>query len=114
MLKITDFIDELQIFVFFAEVHHAFNTGAVIPAAVEKHNFTGNGQMRYKALKIPCALLPVGRRAQRDCPRLPRAEVLSEALDGAILACRIPALKQNAHFFPFPDHTFVKLNQFHL
>ncbi len=48
--------------------HHMFDTGAVVPAAVEDHDFSGRRKMLDVALEKQLALLPLGRRGQGNDP----------------------------------------------
>src|SRR4029078_7843017 len=48
--------------------HHMFNTGTVVPAAVEDPASAGRREVLDVALEKQLALLPLGRRGQGDDP----------------------------------------------
>src|SRR5262245_44664292 len=75
--------------------HDAFDAGAVVPAAVEQHDFAGRRQMRYVTLKIPLGALALGRGRQCDDLADPRVEPLGDALDHPALAGGVTALEQH-------------------
>src|SRR5262249_53509999 len=79
-------LEETAVLLLGAEAHDMFDTGPVVPAAVEDHDFAGRRQMRDIALEIQLAFLAVGRRRQRDRAEHPRADPLGDRLDCPALA----------------------------
>ena len=51
-----------------AEAHDRLDAGAIVPGAVEEHDFARGRQLRDIALEIPLAALDLGRLGQRDEP----------------------------------------------
>ena len=78
-----------------AEAHHVFHTQAVIPTAVEDHDFARGGEVLHVALHVHLRLLAVGRRGQRHQPEHARADAFGDGLDGAALAGGIAALEDD-------------------
>ena len=78
-----------------AEPHDAFDAGAVVPAAVEQHDFAAGRQVRGVALEIPLAPLAFIRRRQRGNAADARVEALGDPLDHAALAGGITAFEDH-------------------
>ena len=97
-----------------AEAHDMLHTGAVIPAAVEDHDFPRRRQMRDIALKIPLCGLYVGWLRQRHDADVPRGEMLGNALDGAVLPRAVAAFQDDEDFLPARDDVPLELYQLHL
>jgi hypothetical protein len=57
---------ELLIFVLVAELHHALDSGAIVPTPIEQDDFASGRKFGDVALEIPLASLTTRRRAQRD------------------------------------------------
>ena len=94
-LELRALAHEFEIFVRLAEAHHALDAGAVVPGAVEEHDFARGGQMLDVALEVPLRALALVRLFQRHDARAARIEMLHEALDRAALAGRVAPLEQN-------------------
>src|SRR5690606_38592614 len=69
-----------------AEAHDAFDTGTIVPGAVEQDHLATGGEMLDITLEIPLRGLALRRLFQRDDACSARIEVLHEALDRATLA----------------------------
>src|SRR6202049_2274131 len=78
-----------------AEFHDVLNACAVVPAAIEQHDLLGGRQLPGIALEVPLAALAIARLAGRHDPHLTRAQVLGDALDGAILAGGVAAFEDH-------------------
>ncbi len=78
-----------------AEPHHIFNAGAVVPTAVENHDFAGRRKMLHIALHIHLGFLPVGGRRQCHHPEHTRADAPGERLDGAALPGSVASLESD-------------------
>ena len=99
-------IEEILRLVGRAKAHHLLDAGAVVPAAIEQHDFAARRQVLDVALEIPLRALALARVRQRDDAALPRVEQASEHVDGAALAGRIAAFEQRqpcAGRFPTPS-----------
>src|SRR5690606_4364409 len=79
-----------------AESHHAFDAGAVVPAAIEDNDLARGGKMPDVALHVHLALLALGRRRKRRDTEHARAYALGERLDGAALAGTVTPLEDDA------------------
>jgi hypothetical protein len=97
-----------------AEAHHSLDPGAIVPAAVEQHDFARSGQMRGVALKIPLAAFALVGRGQRDDPADPRVEPLRDPLDRAALACGIAPLEDDDDLQPLVLNPILQPYQFML
>ena len=78
-----------------AVVHYVFDARAVVPGAVEKHDFAGGRKALNVALVVPLATFPHARLRERDNPRRAWVQILDHPLDGAALARGIPALEND-------------------
>ena len=78
-----------------AETHHVLDAGAVVPTAVENHDFAGCREVRHVPLKVDLRFLAVGRRRQRDQPKHTRADTLGDGFDRPTLTRSIPSFEKN-------------------
>ena len=90
------------------------NTGSVVPAAIEQHEFFGDGQVRHIALEVPASSLPVRWPAERHDTCLTRAQVLHDALDAAVLAGGIPAFEHDQNLVAAANEVALQFDQFDL
>ena len=97
-----------------AEAHHALDAGAVVPTAVEDHDFAGGGKVLHVPLHVHLRLLPVGRGRQRDQPEDARADAFGDRLDRAALAGRVAALEDDDHPQPLVLHPLLQAAEFGL
>ena len=95
-----------------AEFHHPLDAGAVVPAAIEDHDFARGRQMPHVALNIHLRLLALGRRRQRDDAIDARADALGDRLDDAALAGAVAAFEQDHDFQSLGDDPELQLDQF--
>ena len=72
-----------------------FNTGTVVPAAVEDHDFAGRREVLDVALEKQLALLPLGRRGQGDDPEYAWADSFGNRANGAAFAGCVTAFEGN-------------------
>ena len=94
-LQLRALAHEFEIFVGGAEAHHPLDAGAIVPGAIEEHDFPGRRHVRDIALKVPLRALALVRLFERDDARPARIEVLHEPLDRAALARGVAALEQH-------------------
>ena len=95
--KIRHSAEKLFVLSIGAKAHHPLDPGAVVPAAVKQHDFTGGGQVRHITLKVPLRAFAVTRCRQRRHAANPWIEPLGDALDDTALAGGVAAFKQNDH-----------------
>ncbi|MNL27681.1 hypothetical protein D3C87_1492850 [compost metagenome] len=93
-----------------AEPHDPLDTGAVVPAAIEDHHFTGRRQVRQITLHIHLAFFPLGRCRQRHHPEHPRTDPFGQRLDCPALAGAITALKDDADLGARVLHPLLQLD----
>ena len=94
-LELWDRLHELAILLGRAEAHDVLDARAIVPAAIEEHDFSRCRQVRNVTLKVPLRLFALGRRSQCDDLNRARADSFSDALDGAALARSITTLEQS-------------------
>src|SRR3984957_15858559 len=97
-----------------AEMHGRLDAGAVVPAAVEQHDLLRRWQVAHITLEIPLGVFPVTGLARRNHPRLARAQVLDDALDGAVLASAVASLEDYQDLQLVGDDVVVQLDQLDL
>ena len=95
-----------------AELHDPLDASAVIPAAVEDHDFARGRQMPHVALDIHLRLLAFGRRGQRDDAKNTRADAFGDRLDHPALAGAVAAFEHNADFEALGDDPKLQLDEF--
>ena len=105
---------ELPIFVLAAELHDALDAGAVVPAAIEQHDFAPPRELGDVSLKVPLAALALGRRAERHDAADARVEALGDALDDAPFAGGVAALEDDGDLEALQPDPFLQLDQFEL
>src|SRR5690606_31481752 len=71
------------------ETHDSLYPGAIVPAPVEKHDFTGGRQVMDIALEIPLPAFFLDRLGQGHNPALARIDAIRHRLDGSAFACRV-------------------------
>ena len=74
-----------------AEAHHVLDAGAVVPTAIEDHDFAGGREVLHVPLHVHLAFFAVRRRRQRDDAKHARAHALGDganrpAFSGAVAA----------------------------
>ncbi len=75
--------------------HDVFNAGAIVPAAVENHDFARRRKMLDVALQKHLRLFAIGGRRQRHHPEDARADAFGDGLDRAALAGRVATFKHD-------------------
>ena len=95
LLDQRDRLEELLGLLLGAEPHDALDAGAVVPAAVEDHDFAGGRQVGQVSLQVHLAALTPGRCRQRNDAKDARTDALREGLDRAALAGPIAALEDD-------------------
>src|SRR5262249_54824926 len=96
-LKIRANDEKALTFGFRAESHDPFDSGAVIPAAIPDHHFTGGGKVRNKSLHVHLGPSAFGGRGERHHAKDARADAFGEAFDEATLAGRVTSFKNYHH-----------------
>ena len=84
---LEEFLDVLLGRVF----HHPFDAGAIVPAAVEDHDFASRWQMLHIALQEQLLAFVLAGRTQRNHAKCARADALGHAPDQSALARGIAA-----------------------
>src|SRR3989338_7713551 len=103
--------EEFLVLVFVAKSHHFFNTGAVVPTAVEKNDLTSRRQMGHITLKIPLAALPLTGRRKCGHPADTRIQPLGDALDYPSFAGCVTAFKKDDYFELLVHDPVLQLDQ---
>ena len=70
--------------------------------------------MLHIALKVPGAVVPVRRFAERHNAGFSRAEVLDDPLDRSILPGRVTPLENHQHLVPVLDNVPLNLDELDL
>src|ERR1051326_3756541 len=97
LLERNDRLEEFLRFFIGAEAHDALDAGAVVPRAVEHHEFLSRWQERNEALEVPLRFFPAGGLAWRMHASFPWAHVLGQTLDGPVLAGGVAAFRSEEH-----------------
>ena len=113
-LKLRHFLHEFLILLVRAEPHYALNTRAVVPRAVEEHDFARGREVLHVALEVPLAGFGGGRLIESDEPRAAGVHVFHEARDRAAFACRVAAFKENHDPASGLLHPGLQLQELHL
>src|SRR5215467_12884486 len=92
-------LEEALVLLLRAEAHHVLDAGAVVPAAVENHDFACRRGVPEKTLHVDLGLLAVGRRRQRYHAEHAMADTVGDRLDDTALAGGIA---------PFEDHDYPR------
>ena len=92
-----------------AEAHDIFDAGAVVPAAVEDHDFAAGRELLDIALHEQLGFFPVGRRGQGADTEHPRADLFGHGLDGAALAGGVAAFEDDDHLQLLGLHPFLEM-----
>ncbi|ENN83982.1 hypothetical protein RHSP_70511 [Rhizobium freirei PRF 81] len=80
-----------------AKAHNRLDTGAVVPGAVEQHEFASGRELRNVALEVPLPSLTVRRLGQRHDTRQARVHVSRCRRDRAALAGGVAPFEQRHH-----------------
>ena len=96
------------------EAHDALHAGAIVPGAVEDHELAPCRQVRHETLKIPLRILAIRRFARREDTRFPRAHMLGQPLDGAILAGAVAAFDDDEHARALGDQPALQFDELDL
>lgn len=113
-LELRHAAEELFVLVVVAKPHDLLDARAVVPAAVEQHDFAGRRQVRDVTLEVPLGLFAVIRRRQGGNPADPGVQALGDALDHATFAGGITPFEQNHHFVAGLHHPALQFHQFAL
>ena len=95
-----------------AKAHYVFDTGSVIPTAVEDHDLPGSRKMMHIALDVHLALFAIGGSRQRHLTKNPGTYSFRDCSNRAAFTCAISPLKHNNDaetFIPYPGLKFAKL-----
>ena len=113
-LELGRLAHELAVFLVSAEAHDAFDTGAVVPGAVEHRDLAARRQMLHVALEIPLSALDVAGLLERHDARTARIQVLHETFDRATLAGGVATLEQHDDAFSGFLHPGLQFQQLDL
>ena len=102
-LELRADLEEAPVLRFRAEAQHILDTGPVVPAAVEDHDFASRGGVLEVALHIELGLLAVGGCRQRHHAEHAMADALGDRLDHAALAGGIAPLED----YDYPRALFL-------
>ncbi|MCP1750943.1 hypothetical protein M2226_001983 [Bradyrhizobium elkanii] len=91
-----------------------FDTGAIVPAAVEEDHFLRRGKIGHVPLEIPRRAIMVGWLSERYDAGLARAQMLDDTLDRAVLSGGIPALEDNQNPVAVFDDVSLDLDELDL
>jgi hypothetical protein len=107
-------LEKLFVFSVGAEAHDAFDSGAVVPAAIEDDNLAARGQLLDVTLRVDLGFLPVGWRGESDQTEDAWTDALQDPLDDSAFAGGVAAFKEdyNARFGLL--HPFLQLDQLDL
>src|SRR5665213_1054221 len=94
-----------------AKTHHRLDTGAVVPGAVEHHQFAGPRQMADVALEIPLRALSVRGLGQGDHAGVARRQMIVDPPDGSVLARPVAALEDHQRLGARGDGPLLILHQ---
>ena len=114
MLEFRDLLQEPLMLFLAAKSHHRFDDRAVIPTAVEKHDFAFVGQLPDIPLEVPLSTLIIRRLRQRHHTHRARIQMLGKSADRATLPGRIPSLDKNGDTLAIRLHPTLKPDQFNL
>ena len=95
-----------------AELHHALDAGAIVPAAIKDHDLAASRKMPHVSLDVHLRLFPVGRRGQRDDAENARADAFGDRLDDPALAGAVAALEHDADLKAFGDDPELQFHEF--
>ena len=85
---------------FGAKTHHALDSRAVVPAAVEDDDFPGSREVRNVSLYVHLDFFAVGRRRQRNDAKHARTHALGDRFDGTALAGTIAPFEHDTDLRP--------------
>ena len=86
---------ELSVLGFGAKAHDPFNSGAVVPAAVEQGDLLRHREVRHEALEILRATFAIGGRTERNDAGFARAQVAGDPFNHAIFPGCVATLKNH-------------------
>src|SRR5262249_49679283 len=93
LLRLRALLEETLVLFAGAESHHVLDTGTIVPAAVEDHDFAGGREVPDVSLHVHLALFAIGRCRQGRDPEDPRTDPLGDCLDDAALTGCVAALE---------------------
>src|SRR3954468_8027322 len=91
------------------KTHHALNTGAVVPTAVEDDDLAAGGKTLDIALDEHLRLFAFRRRRQRHNAKDAGADTLSQRLDRTALAGSIAPFEHNDDLKTLRLHPFLQI-----
>ena len=95
LLEFRADLEEQLVLLLGAKAHDVLNAGAVVPAAVEDHDFTCRGEMGEVALYVHLRFFTVRRCRQRDQSEGARADPLGQGPDRSALARGVATLEHD-------------------
>ena len=95
-----------------AEAHHVFHAGAVVPAAIEDHDFAGRREvLRGSAAYTSASFSRSDGAGSATTPENARAHALGNRPDGAAFAGCIAALEDDDDLLAGVLHPILKMAQ---
>src|SRR5262249_15559319 len=113
-LEIRTQLEKPAVLLLRAEAHDVLDSGAVVPAPVEDHDFSRRWKVRNVALHVHLALLAVARRGERNNAEYARTDALGNDPDQSALAGCVAAFEYNDDALPLLLDPVLQHAQFNL
>src|SRR5262245_5559623 len=97
-----------------AKPHDALDAGAIVPTAVENHDFPGRRQVRQVSLDVHLRFFTLGGCGQRHHAEDPRTDAGGDGFNGAAFASTVPPLKDDANLQTLVPYPFLQLDELHV
>jgi hypothetical protein len=107
-------IEEASVLVRRAKPHDVLDAGAVVPAAIEDHDFAGSGEVLHVPLHVHLRLLAVRRRRQRDDAKHAWTDAFGQRADGAAFAGAVASLEDDDDALALRLHPVLQVAQLDL
>ena len=107
-------VQEAFVLLLGAEAHDVFDAGAVVPTAIENHDFTGGWKSLDVALQVQLGFLAIGRSGEGDDAKYPRAHPFGDGFDGPALSGGITSFEQYDDAHALLSHPILQMAELHL
>src|SRR5471030_1273050 len=94
-LELGNLLHEVVVFGFRAKTHYSFHACAVVPGAIEQHDFARCRQVLHVSLEVPLTAFGLGRLFEGDDSCATRVHMLHKAFDGAAFAGSVSSFEQD-------------------
>src|SRR5204863_9250732 len=111
LLNQRDGLEKFASLLLGTESHDSFDAGAVIPTAVEDHDFAGGGKMLNVTLHVHLRFFALTGRGPRRNAKHAGANALSNGFDGAALARAVATFEYDADFEPLVLDPLLQLDK---